>query len=131
MADRRNEAERLLNAAMDHIAGTLEQPADQRAWDHLLIYCPREALERRINALEVPPVRAALAYADGYKAALDDCERADVAKLIEKIAALEGKLSFEKALRSIAERNFEQQAMRIVELEDGARHPVGSVRSGS
>lgn len=43
--DKRNEAERLLNAAMDHIAGTHEQPADQRAWDHLLIYCPLEILE--------------------------------------------------------------------------------------
>lgn len=124
MIDRRNQTERLLNAAMDHIAGTLEQPADQRAWDHLLIYCPREALERRIDVLEVPTVKAALAYADGYKAGLDDCDRADVSKLIEQLAALEGKLSFEKALRSIAERNFEQQAKRIVELEDGLRAAV-------
>ena len=49
--DRRNEAERLLNAAMDHIAGTHEQPGDMRAWDHLLVYCPREALERRLSAV--------------------------------------------------------------------------------
>ena len=41
----RNQTERLLNAAMDHIAGTLEQPTDPRAWDHLLIYCPLEILE--------------------------------------------------------------------------------------
>lgn len=49
--DNRNRAERLLNEAMDHIAGTLEQPTDLRAWDHLLIYCPREALERRLATL--------------------------------------------------------------------------------
>lgn len=45
IVDNRNETERLLNAAMDHIAGTLEQPADSRAWDHLLIYCPLDRLE--------------------------------------------------------------------------------------
>jgi hypothetical protein len=43
--DHRNEAERLLNTAMDHIAGTHEQPLDPRAWEHLLIYCPLEILE--------------------------------------------------------------------------------------
>jgi hypothetical protein len=43
--DARNEAEKLLNAAMDHIAGTLEQPTDRRAWMHLLIYCPYDILE--------------------------------------------------------------------------------------
>ena len=51
MTDRRNETERLLNSAMDHIADTLEQPTDPRAWDHLLIYCPRDALERRLEVL--------------------------------------------------------------------------------
>lgn len=45
IVDARKETERLLNAAMDHIAGTLEQPADPRAWHHLLIYCPLEILE--------------------------------------------------------------------------------------
>lgn len=43
--DVRNESERLLNAAMDHIAGTLEQPTDTRAWGHLLVYCPLDVLE--------------------------------------------------------------------------------------
>jgi hypothetical protein len=51
MGDKRNQAEILLNEAMDHIAGTLEQPGDMRAWDHLLIYCPREALERRLERM--------------------------------------------------------------------------------
>lgn len=51
IVDNRNKTEQLLNAAIDHIAGTLEQPTDQRAWDHLLIYCPREALERRLDRL--------------------------------------------------------------------------------
>ena len=36
-----NQTERLLNAAADHIAATLEQPSDMRAWGQLLIYCPR------------------------------------------------------------------------------------------
>ena len=36
-----NQTERLLNAAADHIAATLEQPSDMRAWEQLLIYCPR------------------------------------------------------------------------------------------
>jgi hypothetical protein len=49
--DPRNEAERLLNAVSDHIAGTLEQPSDPRAWDTLLIYCPREAVIRRLKTL--------------------------------------------------------------------------------
>jgi hypothetical protein len=45
MTDTRNQSERLLNDAMDHIASTLEQPTDNRAWHHLLIYCPLEILE--------------------------------------------------------------------------------------
>jgi hypothetical protein len=53
MTDTRNETERLLNAAMDHIADTLEQSTDPRAWDHLLIYAPTaaifNALARRIT----------------------------------------------------------------------------------
>jgi hypothetical protein len=49
--DTRNRAERLLNALVDHIAATLEQPTDMRAWDHLLVYCPPDALERRFLAL--------------------------------------------------------------------------------
>lgn len=52
--DNRNQTERLLNAAMDHIAGTLEQPTDPRAWEHLLIYCPREALEQRLERMNAP-----------------------------------------------------------------------------
>jgi hypothetical protein len=52
--DARKETERLLNAAADHIAGTLEQPSDPRAWDQLLIYCPREAIERRLAASPGP-----------------------------------------------------------------------------
>lgn len=51
IVDARKETERLLNEAADHIAGTLQQPIDPRAWDQLLIYCPREALERRLAAL--------------------------------------------------------------------------------
>lgn len=49
IVDKRNETERLLNTAMDHIAGTLEQPSDSRAWDHLLIYCPHERLEAELK----------------------------------------------------------------------------------
>lgn len=47
----RNFTEKLLNDAADHIAVTREQPSDPRAWDQLLIYCPREALERRLEML--------------------------------------------------------------------------------
>jgi hypothetical protein len=46
-----NEAERLLNAATDHIAATHEQPNDLRAWHHLLIYCPRHIIEQRLQVL--------------------------------------------------------------------------------
>jgi hypothetical protein len=35
----------------DHFADTLEQPDDIRAWHHLLVYCPREALEMRLGQL--------------------------------------------------------------------------------
>lgn len=52
----------------------------------------------------------AIAYANGYKEALDACERAEVGKLIERIAALEGRLAFEKASREVAERKFEPAA---------------------
>ena len=45
MAKERNFTEHLLNQAMDHIAGTHEQPTDPRAWDYLLTYCPLEILE--------------------------------------------------------------------------------------
>lgn len=46
-----NQTERLLVAAVEYIAATLEQPTDARAWDHLLIYCPREAIEKRLEKL--------------------------------------------------------------------------------
>lgn len=39
-------AEKMLNNIADFIAATQAKP-DQRAWDQLLIYCPREAIERR------------------------------------------------------------------------------------
>lgn len=48
MTHNRNQTERLLNEAMDHIAGTLEQPSDPRAWDHLLIYAPPGAVFNRL-----------------------------------------------------------------------------------
>lgn len=35
----------------DLIASTLDQPRDSRAWDHLLVYAPRDALERRLQTL--------------------------------------------------------------------------------
>lgn len=56
-----------------------------------------------------------IAYANGYKAALDDCERADVAKLIEEVTALQSKLAFERALRSDAERRYEHAAANYAE----------------
>ena len=46
-----NQTERLLNAAADHIAATLEQPSDMRAWEQLLIYCPRTGAEQMIDAI--------------------------------------------------------------------------------
>lgn len=49
--DNRNVTERLLNEAAEWIAASLEQPADPRAWDQLLIYAPREAIERRMQVL--------------------------------------------------------------------------------
>ncbi len=45
------DVERKLMEAADLIAATLDQPADSRAWDHLLIYCPRDAIERRLQTL--------------------------------------------------------------------------------
>lgn len=43
-------AEKMLNNAAEFIAATLAKP-DQRAWDQLLIYCPREVIELRSNAV--------------------------------------------------------------------------------
>lgn len=43
--DHQRETERLLNEVADHIAGTLQQPVDPRAWDQLLVYCPLDQLE--------------------------------------------------------------------------------------
>jgi len=45
-----NQTERLLNAAADHIAATLEQPSDMRAWEQLLIYCPSAAAREAFRA---------------------------------------------------------------------------------
>lgn len=45
------DVERKLTEAADLMAATLDQPADPRAWDQLLIYAPREALERRLTTL--------------------------------------------------------------------------------
>lgn len=49
--DNRNVTERLLNELAEWIGGSLEQPSDPRAWDQLLIYAPREAIERRMQVL--------------------------------------------------------------------------------
>lgn len=50
MTDAEKIAREMMDLA-DHFADTLEQPDDARAWDHLLIYCPREALERRLERI--------------------------------------------------------------------------------
>lgn len=41
-------AEKMLNSVTEFMAATLAKP-DHRAWDHLLIYCPREVIERLIE----------------------------------------------------------------------------------
>lgn len=41
-----------LNEAADLIGSCCEQPADPSAWEHLLVYCPRELLEKRLRSLE-------------------------------------------------------------------------------
>jgi hypothetical protein len=46
------QIERKLMEAADMMAATLDQPADARAWDHLLIYAPRDALERRLHRFD-------------------------------------------------------------------------------
>lgn len=51
MVDNRNQTEQLLNAAMDHIAATGEQPGDVRAWAHLLIYAPTETIAARMASI--------------------------------------------------------------------------------
>jgi hypothetical protein len=51
MATQADDVEDALTAAADLIASTLAQPTDSRAWDQLLIYCPREALERRLERI--------------------------------------------------------------------------------
>ena len=46
-----DDAERLADLMMelaDLFAATLADPSDMRAWDHLLTYAPRDALERRL-----------------------------------------------------------------------------------
>lgn len=40
-------AEKMLNNITGFLAATQAKP-DPRAWDQLLIYCPQEALERRM-----------------------------------------------------------------------------------
>ena len=47
-------AEKMLNNVAEFIAATQAKP-DQRAWDQLLIYCPSEAIERRM-ARSIAPV---------------------------------------------------------------------------
>lgn len=47
---------------------------------------------------ELPTTKEALAYADGYAAAIADCTNADVAALITERDALSVKLAVEKAL---------------------------------
>ena len=50
-----NQTERLLNAVVDHIAATLEQPSDMRAWEQLLIYCPSAILLERAAKYTLAP----------------------------------------------------------------------------
>jgi hypothetical protein len=42
------EAERLLNDAMDYFASELPPRVDPRAWQHLLIYAPTSVLVRAL-----------------------------------------------------------------------------------
>lgn len=68
---------------------------------------------------EGPSVEAALAYANGYAAGLDEAENADGAKLVRENGALQAKLAFERALRSDAERRLaDHQAWRAEEAEE-------------
>ena len=45
-----NQTERLMTDLSDHIAATLEQPSDMRAWEQLLIYCPSAAAREAFRA---------------------------------------------------------------------------------
>jgi hypothetical protein len=94
-----NQTERLLNAAADHIAATLEQPSDMRAWEQLLIYCPSAILlERAAKYTPNPAQGAREAFRAGWyiNAAVDDqpadylkgCEEVDWSEYAE--AALAG-----------------------------------------
>jgi len=45
------DIERKMMEVADMMAATLDQPADLRAWEHLLVYCPRDILEQRLMTL--------------------------------------------------------------------------------
>jgi hypothetical protein len=65
------------------------------------------------EAADIPSVAEAMAYADGYAAALADCERADVAGLIIKLDAEKVRHSLTKALIHVAARKLESAAMQF------------------
>lgn len=45
------EIERKMMEVADMLAATLDQPADMRAWEHLLVYCPHDILDQRLMTL--------------------------------------------------------------------------------
>lgn len=49
------------------------------------------------QAKTVPSVEAALAYAEGFQAALEQVQNSEVARLIEQVNALTAQLAFERA----------------------------------
>lgn len=66
----------------------------------------------------VPSVGEGLAYANGYAAGLDDCDRADVADLINKLDVEIVRHSFTKALLRIAEENHAIAAGQLVGMQE-------------
>ncbi len=63
----------------------------------------------------------ALAYAEGYAKALEDCDRADVGTLIKERHAAQVSLTIERALRSDSERRLEEARAWAATQEQKAR----------
>lgn len=96
----------------DEIAVILEDRL--RVETDALTVPPRHRIEgiayAAVKIAEQADVDRGTAYAAGYSAALNDCERADVGQLVARVSELEARLAFEVVQRQIAERRYEGAA---------------------
>ena len=79
------------------------------------------------QAKTVPSVEAALAYAEGFQAALKQVENAKVAQLIEMVNGLNARLAFERAQVAALEGRIAQLRAALGSIASCTSYHEGDV----